>query len=45
VGLGNALRAQLEPAARDAVLAALRTRVDDDSAVVREHVGWALEAA
>ena len=45
VGLGNALRTQLEPAARDAVLAALRTRVDDDSAVVREHVGWALEAA
>jgi len=45
VGLGNALRAQLEPAARDAVLAALRTRADDDSAVVREHVGWALDAA
>jgi len=45
VGLGNALRAQLEPAARDAILAALRTRADDDSAVVREHVGWALEAA
>jgi epoxyqueuosine reductase len=45
VGLGNALRAQLEPAARDAVLVALRARADDDSAVVREHVGWALEAA
>jgi epoxyqueuosine reductase len=35
VALGNA-------PGTDAVLAALRTRVDDDSELVREHVRWAL---
>ena len=36
VGLGNA--AKTEP-----IVAALRARADDLSALVREHVGWALE--
>ncbi|AOK41753.1 tRNA epoxyqueuosine(34) reductase QueG [Burkholderia vietnamiensis] len=48
VGLGNALRApagRLAPAARDAIVAALRARADDPSPVVREHVEWALRAA
>jgi epoxyqueuosine reductase len=35
VGLGNAPRS-------DEVLAALQSRADDPSALVREHVGWAL---
>jgi epoxyqueuosine reductase len=35
VGLGNAPRS-------DAVVAALRARADDPSALVREHVAWAL---
>ncbi|AFJ86687.1 MULTISPECIES: tRNA epoxyqueuosine(34) reductase QueG [Burkholderia] len=48
VGLGNALRApagRFAPAARDAIVAALRARADDPSPVVREHVEWALRAA
>jgi epoxyqueuosine reductase len=48
VGMGNALRASagsLSGAARDAIVHALRQRADDPSAVVREHVEWALEAA
>ncbi|KWO76245.1 tRNA epoxyqueuosine(34) reductase QueG [Burkholderia ubonensis] len=48
VGLGNALRAppeRLPPAARDAIVAALRARADDPSPLVREHVEWALRAA
>ncbi|KWC11127.1 tRNA epoxyqueuosine(34) reductase QueG [Burkholderia ubonensis] len=48
VGLGNALRAppeRLAPAARDAIVAALRARADDPSPLVREHVEWALRAA
>ncbi|QQC63653.1 tRNA epoxyqueuosine(34) reductase QueG [Paraburkholderia ginsengisoli] len=48
VGMGNALRASsgsLSGAAREAIVQALRQRVDDSSAVVREHVEWALEAA
>ena len=36
VGLGNAPRS-------DAVVAALRARIDHPSALVREHVAWALE--
>ena len=36
VGLGNAPRS-------DAVVAALRSRADDASALVREHVAWALQ--
>jgi len=39
VALGNALRAGDASAA-----AALRTRADDPSALVREHVAWALQA-
>ena len=39
VGLGNAARsAKGEPG----IVAALRSRVDDPSAMVREHVAWAL---
>jgi epoxyqueuosine reductase len=48
VGMGNALRAapaSLDADARAAIVRALRQRVDDPSAVVREHVEWALEAA
>ncbi len=36
VALGNAPRSQ-------AAIAALRARADDDDAIVREHVAWALE--
>ncbi|WXK32658.1 tRNA epoxyqueuosine(34) reductase QueG [Mycetohabitans rhizoxinica] len=43
VGLGNALRAGGGAQGRDAVLAALRKREDDPSALVREHVRWALD--
>ncbi|ORC48706.1 tRNA epoxyqueuosine(34) reductase QueG [Burkholderia sp. A27] len=48
VGMGNALRASSESLsgdAREAIVEALRSRADDPSAVVREHVEWALEAA
>ncbi|PRX25201.1 epoxyqueuosine reductase [Paraburkholderia sp. BL18I3N2] len=48
VGMGNALRASpdsLSEPAREAIVQALKMRVDDASAVVREHVEWALEAA
>ncbi|MCX5539873.1 tRNA epoxyqueuosine(34) reductase QueG [Paraburkholderia sp. CNPSo 3076] len=51
VAMGNALRATREAssndggAARAAIVKALREREHDASAVVREHVLWALEAA
>jgi epoxyqueuosine reductase len=49
VAMGNALRAMRDEArnetARDAIIEALRARENDDSALVREHVLWALEAA
>jgi epoxyqueuosine reductase len=48
VGMGNALRASREAVgtdAREAIVEALKRRADDPSAVVREHVRWALEAA
>ncbi|WP_175772068.1 tRNA epoxyqueuosine(34) reductase QueG [Paraburkholderia phenazinium] len=48
VGMGNALRADpasLAGDARAAIVEALRRRLDDPSALVREHVEWALEAA
>jgi epoxyqueuosine reductase len=48
VGMGNALRDSsggLAAQAREAIVQALRQRADDPSAVVREHVEWALEAA
>ncbi|EDZ98663.1 iron-sulfur cluster binding protein [Burkholderia sp. H160] len=48
VGMGNALRAapaSLDADARAAIVRALRQRADDPSALVREHVEWALEAA
>ncbi|MEC5217975.1 epoxyqueuosine reductase [Actimicrobium sp. GrIS 1.19] len=41
VGLGNALRA----APSEALVAALQTRIDHPSALVREHVLWALAEA
>jgi len=41
VALGNALRATGDGALR----AALQSRAEDASALVREHVGWALDAA
>jgi epoxyqueuosine reductase len=46
VGMGNALRSSspsLEAGEREAIVAALRARADDPSALVREHVRWALE--
>jgi epoxyqueuosine reductase len=48
VAIGNALRsdaAALPDAARAALVAALRAREHDASALVREHVQWALAAA
>ncbi|MEZ0601665.1 tRNA epoxyqueuosine(34) reductase QueG [Paraburkholderia sp. IW21] len=48
VGMGNALRASpqsLTGASREAIVHALKLRAADPSAVVREHVEWALEAA
>jgi epoxyqueuosine reductase len=47
VAMGNALRARtaLEDGAREAIIAGLRARADDESELVREHVQWALEAA
>ena len=48
VGMGNALRAStgsLNADAREAIVDALKLRVEHPSAVVREHVEWALEAA
>lgn len=48
VGMGNALRASSESLsadARKAIVDALKLRVEHPSAVVREHVEWALEAA
>jgi len=42
VGLGNALAAAAGSPHADAVLAALRARADHPSALVREHVAWAL---
>lgn len=37
--------AALDDEARERIVAALRARADDPSALVREHVRWALEAA
>ncbi len=45
VGLGNALRATPQAAARMPFADALRSRSADPSDVVREHVEWALRAA
>ncbi|MGI4902656.1 MAG: tRNA epoxyqueuosine(34) reductase QueG [Janthinobacterium lividum] len=45
VGLGNALRAERQPAARGALIAALARRRDDPSVLVREHVEWALQGS
>ena len=42
VALGNGLRAAGEEASREELRAALRARADDASALVREHVAWAL---
>jgi epoxyqueuosine reductase len=46
VAMGNALAAAgLGLEAREAIAGALRARADDPSALVREHVEWALRAA
>ena len=48
VGMGNALRTppgSMSADARETIVHALRQRAGDPSAVVREHVEWALEAA
>jgi len=42
VGLGNALSGLGGAAERESVVAALRARADHPSALVREHVAWAL---
>ena len=42
VAMGNALRAELGGEARAAIVDALLARADDPSALVREHVEWAL---
>ena len=44
VALGNALRAQAT-GSRAATVAALTARAEHDSALVREHVAWALAQA
>ncbi|KMZ13374.1 Epoxyqueuosine (oQ) reductase QueG [Candidatus Burkholderia humilis] len=44
VGMGNALRSSsLDVDERAAIVAALEARADDPSALVREHVRWALK--
>jgi epoxyqueuosine reductase len=43
VGLGNALRASAGLGRDPATVEALRSRLDHSSALVREHVMWALE--
>ncbi|GAC1409229.1 MAG: tRNA epoxyqueuosine(34) reductase QueG [Burkholderiaceae bacterium] len=45
VGLGNALAAAATPKLRRALVAALASRENDASELVREHVGWALGQA
>lgn len=42
VAMGNALRAELGAEARASIVDALLARADDPSALVREHVEWAL---
>jgi len=42
VALGNALRGPLDEPIRRALVAALQARLQDPSALVREHVVWAL---
>jgi epoxyqueuosine reductase len=44
VALGNALRGPLPENARAPLVAALRARMENASALVREHVAWALDA-
>ncbi|MBM3344263.1 MAG: tRNA epoxyqueuosine(34) reductase QueG [Betaproteobacteria bacterium] len=43
VGLGNALRAQTDKHAAQPIIDALRTREQHSSALVREHVAWAIK--
>jgi len=43
VAMGNALRAPLQRGERAAITDALKARADDPSALVREHVAWALQ--
>jgi len=44
VALGNALRGPLDEAVRRSLVAGLQARAEDGSALVREHVAWALSA-
>ena len=44
VALGNALAGAVDAPHREALVSALNARRDDPSAVVREHVLWALES-
>ena len=43
VALGNALRATGDDSGDEAVRAALQSRAEDPSELVREHVAWALD--
>jgi epoxyqueuosine reductase len=45
VGLGNALTAAIDASTTAGIVSALRSRADDPSALVREHVAWALARA
>ncbi len=45
VGMGNALRTLGDAVPAQLIEGALRTRADHSSALVREHVGWALKVA
>jgi len=42
VGMGNALRVLGDTSAARAIVEALQARADHSSALVREHVAWAL---
>jgi len=42
VALGNALENRQNPPARDAIIAALRQRLEHPSPLVQEHIRWAL---
>ncbi|MEO6407733.1 MAG: tRNA epoxyqueuosine(34) reductase QueG [Burkholderiaceae bacterium] len=45
VALGNALRVAIDPADRATLVGALQSRLAEASAMVREHIEWALEQA
>jgi epoxyqueuosine reductase len=43
VGMGNALRTMTDTYVAQSIIAALRARADHSSALVREHVAWAIK--